>query len=130
MCLTTKNPTIKVAKKDILVYKECSGVTTESCTAETLHFLYNANKDSPAVRLKPYSGIRGGYEVHEGYHSYNRPRLSTNALFVIPKGASYISGNYNGNPFIRNRVSSTIKYIGPKKSSFIQVVLSRLGINL
>jgi len=114
MCLTTKNPKIQVAEKDIYVYKECTGVTKEKCYPEWfLRTTYIAGEQNEKVALSTRVNLDGNYEVEKGYHSYNTPKSGTNTLFKIPKGTQYISGWYNNNPLKRNRVSATIEYVGP-----------------
>lgn len=127
MCLTTGNAKIRVAEKDIYVYKECRSVTAESCTPEFYIVTeYRTGVPTDKIALNPKPTWDGKFKVEKGYHSYNSPRKATNTVFKIPKGTQYISGWYNGSMFIRNRVSASIEYVGPKKFSFLQRLFMKL----
>lgn len=127
MCLKTKNPTIKIAKKDIYVFKDCYIRDENTCTPEFYGYDYVKNELTLRVVL---SLIDDGkfYRVEAGYHSYNIPNAVTNTVFKIPKGTEYVNGWYNGRKFLANRVSSNIIYLGEKKYTKTQRFLIKLGL--
>lgn len=119
MCLTTDNPTVKVAKKNIIVFKG-GYYGVDSLRTDLKHYTYYKMENNPNVPLVPvaekkytcghYHPVETGYHiVNRGYHSYNRFH---HALFIIPKGTEYIDGWYNDSKSTPNRVSSNIVYIG------------------
>lgn len=143
MCLQTKDPSIKVAKNDMNVYKTCliSDNIAHPSHANMHGFFYILDIEAETLHLNPNEGLvwnkaantavpSGIYGVNEGYHSYNVPSSKTNALFVIPRGASYIDGTFNGEKGIRNlnRVSSSIIFKGFKRYSKFQRLLIRLKL--
>lgn len=112
MCLTTNDPTIKIAKENIIVFK--TGDYSRHSIMSPRGYRYYKMKNNPYVQLIPTVELRINtptilHIVDEGYHSYNHFH---HALFVIPKGARYINGWFNGNKGTKNRVSSNIIYIG------------------
>lgn len=121
MCLTTRNPEIKVAEKDITVYKD-GCLYKDGLTFEVGHsnYEYEINKDQEPVVLTPIDQHDGTFTVEEGYHSHARTRgafshSECNGKFVIPKGTKYIHGWYNDRSSIPNYVSENIVYVGPTK---------------
>lgn len=123
MCLTTDNPTVKVAEQDIKVYKSLYfheqrvrsknffkrlfGMKDVIVTPKSgvQNFKYMTGALQPSVELQSYpDGNR--HEYHRGYHSDADIRSESNALFVIPKGTKYVEGWFN-----QNYVSETIVYV-------------------
>jgi hypothetical protein len=133
MCLKTKTPEILIADKDIICYKESTGLQkTGGCyVSSPRNYQYFPGEIAPIVELKAdidlvfsWDGIwpeTGNYRVEEGYHSHVKNYSpGESAVFLIPKGTKYISGWYNQNPMIKNYVSETIIFIGRdnKKTRF------------
>lgn len=126
MCLITKDPTIKTAEQDIIVYKELEFKKdgffrrwfNPSSPISTMYpHVYKQGVVQPKVPLKPYLDRNNElWIVEEGYHSYpSRSWLKTahvvNTMFMIPKGTRYIEGSFNGFKNIPNYVSETIIFL-------------------
>lgn len=129
MCLTTNDPTIKVATEDIFVFKECSEIDKNYAKVSVAKedFTYEAGKATEKVHLKPIEYI-GYFEVNEGYHSHNFPTKYADGLFVIPKGTEYIDGWFNSTPSLLNRVSSSLIFVKPKRYGVIGRYLIKIGL--
>jgi hypothetical protein len=118
MCLRTKDPTFYTAKRNILVFKK-GLILSKGFIARHRNYVYRRFQRSPLVLLKPmnpYTHSKDVYEVDEGYHSFNSPfnkhvDFRSNALFIIPKGVSYVKGTFSTFN-VKNRVSTQIVYIG------------------
>lgn len=117
MCLTTKDATIKVAKRPIVVFKKLDKDRTA-----LVGYKYGIRQEEPPVKLG-IEQIGSFHQVNEGYHSYNRfinyggyecRYNRTNYVFIIPKGAEYVTGWYNNVDYIPNRVSTKIICAGKK----------------
>lgn len=128
MCLTTRDPEIKIATQDIIVYKELTVMKTHkernwldklfgTKRYQTEHrsdrgYEYKIGKINPTVELLPrvmWSSDEGDIsEVEQGYHSDIEQQEDSNAIFVIPKGTKYIEGWYNDDTDRPNIVSETI----------------------
>lgn len=126
MCLTTNDPTIKVAEQDITVYKmlypaevpnpnrnffqRLFGLSkfVDGWQAESGNCHYTIGEVNPTVELYPYGYSSGNSSVDQGYHSDAVPNAYSNAVFVIPKGTKYIAGWYNTTRDRANYVSETI----------------------
>lgn len=131
MCLTTKDPTIKIAEKDITVYKILdkkkvkrkgffnrlfNGKYRITYEAINNNYEYTIGTLNPIVEIKPFGGDAFlDFAVEEGYRSYvhetGRGRQNANAIFVIPKGTKYIQGYCNNDTNIPNYVSETIIFV-------------------
>lgn len=124
MCLETKDPTIKIADRDIEVYK-CLIYPKVNLLKKILSptksrpysdvwtiYPYIKNKRQPIVELKVQNIEDDFYRVHKGYHSHVNIEASCNSIFIIPKGAKYIEGFNNGDEDIPDYVSETIIYKG------------------
>ncbi len=127
MCLTTNDPTLKVAEQDITVYKRVNRYKVQNnnrtlwekilgknkiitvVEAESHSFQYHIDEKCPTVELSPFRtfGDDDEFEVEAGYHSYVDMN-GCNSVFIIPKGTRYIDGWYNDSKSIANRVSETI----------------------
>lgn len=117
MCLTTLNPEIKVADRDIKVYKELDfpsrNLTTLLFGTKKGKALYNSHtyekgELQPIERLYVDIGRSGKWTVHLGYHSDKEKQHRSNALFIIPKGTKYVQGWFNDDTDRENYVSETI----------------------
>lgn len=119
MCLTTKDPTIKIAEEDIKVYKNLEyprvpffkrlfnlTLAYPYANVWTRH-TYQKGVVQPNVPLEPIDEGDNEFTVHQGYHSYVEP-CALNSLFIIPKGTKYIEGWNNCNENSKNYVSETI----------------------
>lgn len=123
MCLTTKDPAIKIAEQDIIAYKRLEYPKVKflqrlfkpslaypfSCTWK--HFIYKKGVHQPKVVLHPIDDGDDEYTVHDGYHTFVSSDHA-NAMFIIPKGAKYIEGWNNNDETNRNYVSETLVYVG------------------
>ncbi len=117
MCLVTKDSTIRIVQKNIIVYKalEFSG------KSPYLSFYYLPFKKY--IVKDPLELIRGEniILVEEGFHSFvnkydaksfaHRNYCKVNT-FIIPKGASYVVGQWDGLNGPTNLVSDQIIRIG------------------
>lgn len=132
MCLTTKDPTIKVAERDIEVYKSLlfpkvsflkrlfNPKSASPISTVWGAYTYHKGQVQPKVEIKSYErkdmfDTETIYVVHEGYHSHATPYIlgyECNAKFIIPKGAKYIEGWNNDDKHMKNYVSETIVYVG------------------
>lgn len=130
MCLTTKDPTIKIAEEDITVYK-CldkkkvkrkgffnrlfNGKYRIAFEAMNHNHEYKIGKLNSPIKIKAVADRYDEFSVEKGYHSFvdqDNPRVSSiNALFIIPKGTKYIKGWYNDDENILNYVSETIIFV-------------------
>lgn len=118
MCLTTMHPEIKIADRDIKVYKNLvyygqGWLTrlfrgTRRGTAWIMSHEYERGVPQPIVKLEPRAVSNGKWVIEEGYHSDKERIHGTNALFIIPKGAAYIEGWNNDDVSRKNYVSETI----------------------
>lgn len=127
MCLTVNKSNLstsdfKIASKNIVVYKVLLNNYFGYRSAFQNHNYYQ--KDQINIELKLDDIISSTYvntKIEKGYHSYKnikdainykRKSLIKNNLvvckFIIPKGAYYIGGFYNGNMKIPNYVSTNI----------------------
>lgn len=126
MCLVTKDPTIKTAEQDIIVYKELEfkedgffrrWFRPSPPISTIFPHVYKPGVVQPTVQLKPYPDQKNElWTIEEGYHSYpDKSWLKTahvvNAMFIIPKGTRYIEGCFNGFKNIPNYVSETIIFL-------------------
>ena len=124
MCLRTYNPEIKIADRDIRVYKTLCVVNQKYypnflCKllgiafkrkvyfSESANYKYEIGKTNNRIKLDPCRIWDNLWVVNEGYHSDVRPHCS-NATFIIPKGSEYIEGWYNDDTSRKNYVSSKI----------------------
>lgn len=122
MCLTTKDPAIKIAEQDIKVYKHLEYPKVKFLkrlfnpslaypySSVWSKYVYKKGETQPAVTLNPVQDNYEEFRVHQGYHSHATPEKS-NSLFIIPKGTKYIEGWNNGNEEIKNYVSETIVFV-------------------
>lgn len=125
MCLITRDATIKIAEKDMYVYKQLEIIPSTLKRKGILgvlgfkkkHFYslvnfykYEKHVLQPYVQLRPYQYYSNPekYEVNQGYHSDAGSVKGSNAVFVIPKGTKYIQGYYNNDKSRVNYVSETI----------------------
>jgi hypothetical protein len=128
MCLKTNHPELKVADRDIVVYKRVVTYHVRNPnqkwfeklfglrkyitkhTALVNNYEYRVGASNPKVELRAWPiGVEPStYEVEKGYHSDTSLRDEHNAIFVIPKGTNYIEGWYNDEPERENLVSETI----------------------
>lgn len=126
MCLTTNDPTIKVAEQDITVYKLLSVHNKRETgrnwfqilfglnryrkvfSATVNNFEYKIGEVNKTEELRVHPMHAGLNEVNCGYHSDAVPNGHSNAVFVIPKGTKYIAGWYNTTRDRANYVSETI----------------------
>lgn len=132
MCLTTKDPTIKIAQEDIIVYKTLAKVELRRTDRTWLQKLFGTNKYRIALMSEVYRTFE--YKIGElcpqqfldplpvyhvpnypnaciverGYHSDVDRLYTSNAIFIIPKGTKYIEGYFNDQPSRANYVSETI----------------------
>jgi len=130
MCLTTKDPIIKLAKKPIFCFKagRFEDDNPDIIKGFSLGVDYVRGNVSPHVEIHieeedPRDAdliLRENYTVEEGYHSFNKFRHIRKemkyldvGIFAIPKGANYFDGYFNNNPKYLNRVSSQIVYVCP-----------------
>lgn len=124
MCLKVKGDVVfKVATKPIVVYKEIAFRKSGNYSLFE-YFKYKRLRSNEEVKLLPKTNENSVYsEIHAGYHSDIVANDSTNAIFVIPKGATYAEGQFNSIESRRNYVSSNIVYIGPKGEFWTKVLL-------
>lgn len=123
MCLTTDKNEIKVAKDDIIVFKNLNYIRSKWFIKELLGFkiamssvqnhIYKRGILQPYITLRLFAHYRDPniFTVEEGYHS-NVEEFGSNAVFIIPKGTKYVEGWNNGYKSIKNYVSETIIYKG------------------
>lgn len=127
MCLKTSDQTIKTATSPIFCYK--SGDIHKGRIGPF-------NNNTYYKQLQPAREITLSVEldntVSAGYHSFNyyrelkqEMRFAEKAIFVIPKGAQYVDGQYNNDSW-KNRVSSTIVYVAP--ATFWNRMKLKLGL--
>lgn len=123
MCQTLKDPTIKVAEADIIVYKSLcyrkvniiERLFRPSLLNPKSHiqnFTYRKGVSQPNVPLKIIKYTTDEWYVEAGYHSYVNQENGCNAKFIIPKGTKYTFGHNNGNAYMPTYVSETIIYVG------------------
>lgn len=113
MCLYKKDKITKIAKCNILCYKQL--LFTNS--SYFYSYRYDKMVKQPIVNFQITDNPLGiNYVVYEGYHSRNkRSTEDKSSLFVIPKGTKYTIGSEN--IFLNidrkdNYVSETIVYFG------------------
>lgn len=130
MCLTTKDPTVHVAEKDIIVFKRLDVFESRNkkrsffqrlfglnktvkryCPTYSSSLEYKLNEKNPEMCIIPRQ-YGEYYEVESGYHSdvVHSPSYH-NATFVIPKGTRYIKGWYNDEEERENYVSEQIIFV-------------------
>lgn len=121
MCQQTTTPEIKIADRDIKCYKRLK-FDEGKAFATNWYYEYTPKNVNPEIKIKAFAAGRtdkgASFMVHDGYHSYingEGNKEYTNAIFIIPKGATYIVGFDNGWT-IPSRVSSTIIYVGKRWS--------------
>lgn len=118
MCLITRDPTVKVAEQDIVVYKQLRypsfldslfGAKPEALFYDCYTYKKNQLNEVtiPLNVVKHYDCFR----VEAGFHSYVNREENCNAKFIIPKGTKYVAGTL-GHSSQMNYVSEAIIYKG------------------
>lgn len=122
MCLTTNDPTKKIAEKNIPCYKH-GDVYLYGAFGPKFYprFRYLKYKKTGEEEIVPYMSVvnKGYYIVDIGYHSFNNIESCKGAralgdetgLFIIPKKAEYIEGQWDDS-LMENRVSTHLIYLG------------------
>lgn len=99
MCeISHTKPELKVADKDIVVYKYVEDFTYKrilfglfkklfSCNSNIYQYTYIKDKVNTTILSKPYE-LAGIYYSEKGFYSYKYQHLG-NVKFIIPKGAKY-----------------------------------------
>lgn len=131
MCLIikTKDPKdsidnyIKIAKKDITVYKRLAYKSYNNNIYMTPHRCYPINKNGDILTVNKFGTKRTHLreiEVHQGIHSYTNLKRAKSLLFhsdevivkcIIPEGTPYIESNEMFGK--RNEIVSLILIIPP-----------------
>ena len=109
MCtITREKPILRVAEKDIEVYKLC--IKEGGDIVSSYHFGKKYVKNELYYTdLSPFVSERGFYRSSEGFYSYQDSRYG-NCKFIIPKGAKYYLCKHVANIYIYH--SDQIKFIG------------------
>lgn len=113
MCFKTKGSKIKIAKKDIICYKEVRTIKNyyfkNYCFSYYYDFKYEYDKIySNKSKLKLFiRWLFDKYVLSEGYHSYTTSE-NTNIKCIIPKWSLYLI-NKEGTEY----VSTSIKVLKP-----------------
>lgn len=122
MCLYKQDKITKIAKRNILCYKQLLFGTSSYFYA----YKYDKMVKQPIVNFQfDQSDLSNGIAVYRGYHSRNNKSSSNkSSLFVIPKGTKYTVGSEYYNSIIQdNYVSETIVYFG--KNTFWNRLLAK-----
>lgn len=103
----------KIAEKNILVYKEVifiNDICSKSFYSDYKYFLNDVN---PKIKICFEIDGFDNNVIRKGYHSrINDKLMINNSLFIIPKGAKYITGSENGVRYFAGVVSEQIIYKG------------------
>jgi len=93
MCFYVTKKRVKIAKEDLIVYKDLIG-------GYSPYEGYRYNKvEQPIVSLVVRESAFGDMFINEGYHFYRKPYKYEKVFgsyyeFIIPKGARYYENKY------------------------------------